>query len=66
MLIETIFLTEMMIAGLTALEKYERMKLVKRWAKGEMDMTELILLKRQPWFKQRFKKVHVPTEKKTN
>jgi hypothetical protein len=66
MLILTIFLTEMMIAGLTALEKAHRMKLVTRWAKGELDMTELLWLKRQPWFKKQFKKVHVPTEKKTN
>jgi hypothetical protein len=66
MMILTLILIEVMLTtAVTSLEKRMRMRVLTKWAKGEMTMRELLWLKRQPWFQKAFVKKHdVSPEKK--
>jgi hypothetical protein len=66
MVILTLILIEIMLtSAVSALEKKIRLRMLTKWAKGEMTMKELLWLKRQPWFQKAFLKKHeVSAEKK--
>lgn len=66
MMILTLILIEVMLTtAVTSLEKRMRMRVLTKWAKGEMTMRELLWLKKQPWFQKAFVKKHeVSPEKK--
>ena len=65
MVILTLILVEILLASaVSSLEKRMRLRVLTKWAKGEMTMKELLWLKRQPWFQKAFKKVEVNPEKK--
>jgi hypothetical protein len=66
MVILTLILLEILLAtSLSSLEKRMRLRVLTKWAKGEMTMKELLWLKRQPWFQKAFVKKHeVSLEKK--
>ncbi len=65
MVILTLILIEVMLTtALSSLEKRRRLRVLTKWAKGEMTMRELLWLKRQSWFQKAFKKVEVSAEKK--
>jgi len=66
MMILTLILIEVMLTtAVSSLEKRMRMRVLTKWAKGEMTMRELLWLKRQPWFQKAFVKKHdVSPEKK--
>jgi hypothetical protein len=68
MVILTLILIEVMLTtAVSALEKKMRLRVLTKWAKGEMTMKELMWLKRQPWFQKAFvKKTDVPPEKKND
>ncbi len=68
MVILTLILIEVMLTtAVSALEKKMRLRILTKWAKGEMTMKELMWLKRQPWFQKAFvKKNDVPPEKKND
>jgi hypothetical protein len=45
-------------------ERRRRMKLLDKWAKGELPMEKLLWLKEQYWFRKAFSKVSVEPSKK--
>lgn len=48
----------------TEFERRKRLKLLTKWATGNITMEELNFLKKQAWFQKNFKQVTVSTEKK--
>lgn len=54
----------MLVSAISAYEKAKRKKIIRKWAKGELTMKELLWLKRQPWFQKAFKPIEIDLAKK--
>jgi hypothetical protein len=57
-----VFLT----SAISALERAKRKRILELWISGQLTMTQLLWLKKQPWFARAFKHVTVPQEKKND
>ncbi len=56
----------MLVSALNALERRRRYRILGKWLRGELTMTQLLWLKRQLWFRKAFpERVCESAEKKT-
>lgn len=65
-LLTAFFLETILLHAASLLEQKRRKHFLTKWAKGEMNMKELLWLKRQPWFQGAFQTVSVEGMKKEN
>lgn len=65
-LLTTFFLETILLHTMSSYERARKKYLIRKWAKGEMTMKELLWLKKQVWFQRAFKEVNVDTPKKND
>jgi hypothetical protein len=65
-LLTTFFLETILLHSLSSFQRARRKYFLLKWAKGEMNMKELLWLKNQVWFQRAFNSVELEPLKKNN